>query len=94
MPIDSLSEACPDLGPSLYDLKNKIVELYPVVKNFAYHPYYHGGFGLKALASALLPSFSYVNLIVNDGKLASSVLESKILFEEDKFADIYTEGGF
>jgi len=42
-----------------------------VVKNYYYHPEFHGSFSLKAVLPAVLPSMAYENLEIQEGQMAS-----------------------
>jgi hypothetical protein len=77
--IERLAVACPDLGPSLMDLAERLVDLLPVVRARVYHPDFGGSFGLKAVLPALTGQ-GYDDLSVAGGGLASALL-TRVLFE-------------
>jgi len=77
--IRGLAEAVPVLSEPLLALEGKLVDLLPVVRNFVYHPAFHGSFSLKAVLPALVPDLSYDDLEIADGDTASVHLE-RMLF--------------
>ncbi len=61
----------PELAPALRALEGRIFDLLPVVRNYVYHPGFHGSFSLKAVLPALVPGFGYDDLDISEGGLAS-----------------------
>jgi hypothetical protein len=58
------------------------VDLLPIVRDHVYHPSFGGGFGLKAVAPALVRGAGYGDLEVADGDHASTLLEGLLLAPE------------
>ena len=77
--IRGLAEAVPSLSDPLLALERKLVDLLPVVRNFVYHPAFHGSFSLKSVLPALVPGLDYGDLAVADGDTASVYLERMLL---------------
>ena len=59
--------------------RDRFVDLLPIVRNFIYHPSFHGRFSLKVVVEALLPHLSYTDLRVQRGDDASLFLQDFLL---------------
>ncbi len=59
------------LSEGLHEIIEKLVDLQPLVKNHVEHYLFRGSFGLKSVAPALSPDFSYENLVVDNGNDAN-----------------------
>jgi predicted RecB family nuclease len=77
--LTGLAACCPDLAAPILDLRSRVVDLLPVVRNHVYHPAFGGSFGLKAVLPALVGQ-GYDDLVFGDGGAASRALE-RLLFE-------------
>jgi hypothetical protein len=66
-----LAEVVPQLSSELIDIAARLVDLLPVVRNHVYHPDFGGGFSIKQVLPALVPTLSYRDLTFQDGMLAS-----------------------
>jgi hypothetical protein len=80
--LEHLAVAVPSLAKPLRALRERLVDLLPVVRDHVYHPAFGGGFGLKAVAPALAPDAGYGHLEVAHGDVASSLLEGLLLAPE------------
>ena len=80
--VRGLAEVVPSLAEPLRALEAKLVDLLPVVRNYVYHPAFHGSFSLKSVLPALVPGLSYGDLAVADGDTASVQLERMLLGNE------------
>lgn len=81
--INELKELLPDLAEPLEELLHKLVDLLPVVRNNVYHPGFLGSFSLKAILNPLVPSLTYKDLVIVDGRLASVEI-ARLLFVAHK----------
>ncbi len=69
--IGELAERFPDLTAPLQALKDRIVDLMPIVKNRYYHPRQEGSWSIKNVLPVLVPELKYSDLDgVQDGTLA------------------------
>eukprot|EP00501_MAST-03F_sp_TOSAG23-6_P002392 GSMAST32.ASY1.ANO1.2500.1 assembled CDS len=66
----------------LLSMNDKFVDLLPVIRNYVYHPNFHGSFSLKKVLPALIPDMSYEDLDVHGGQLAAVMLEKFIMTKE------------
>jgi hypothetical protein len=80
--LEHLAEAVPRLRKPLRSIRERLVDLLPVVRDHVYHPDFGGGFGLKAVLPALVPELAYDDLDIADGDTASSALEALLLAPE------------
>ncbi|MEK6623459.1 MAG: DUF2779 domain-containing protein, partial [Bdellovibrionota bacterium] len=82
--IRHLQNAVPKYRDELEQIRTKLVDLLPIVRNHVYHPNFRGSFSLKSVFPALLPNErGYVGLSIADGGTAQEVLEN-ILFSPEK----------
>jgi hypothetical protein len=80
--LEHLALAVPRLSARLRAIRARLVDLLPIVRDHVYHPAFGGGFGLKAVAPALLRGAGYDHLAVADGDTASTLLEALLLAPE------------
>lgn len=80
--LDALIEALPHLARDLRSIKDRLVDLYPAVRDHVYHPEFYGSFSLKAVVPALIPEMNYGDLGIADGELASAEI-ARMLFKPE-----------
>lgn len=69
--IRELSERFPDLSEGLNTLKNRIVDLLPIVRDHYYHPSQEGSWSIKAVSPTLNLDINHESLVgVKDGSMA------------------------
>lgn len=69
--ITDLIGMFPDLAPRLTMLRDRLVDLYPIVKEHYYHPDMKGSWSLKSVTACMLPEMSHALLgEVADGTAA------------------------
>lgn len=81
--LERLAEALPDLAPDLLSIRDRIVDLLPVVRDHVYHPDFRGSFSLKRVLPVLVPEIRYDELEVGDGGTASAELYRMMFLMED-----------
>jgi Domain of unknown function(DUF2779) len=69
--LRELGEHLKDLAPALARVRNRIVDLLPLIRDHVYDPEFHGSFSLKSVLPALVPELGYDDLKLTDGGLAS-----------------------
>ncbi len=74
-----LAEAVPGRRSALLTIRERLVDLLPIVRDHVYHPDFLGSFSLKAVAPALGEGVSYDALAIADGDAASAALEALLL---------------
>ncbi len=77
--IRGLADAVPALRDELLALDARLVDLAQIVRRHVYHPDFGGSFSLKDVLPALVPELTYDDLAVNDGGLASALLNRMLL---------------
>ena len=60
-------------------LHDRVEDLLPIVRDHVYHPDFLGSFSIKDVLPALVPDMSYDDLDIQDGEVASAVLEAMLL---------------
>lgn len=80
--LNHLAAALPHLAEQLGSIKDRLVDLLPVIREHVYHPQFYGGFGLKQVLPALLDEQTYEELDIADGNTASWLLQSLLLGNE------------
>tara|TARA_Y100000590_G_scaffold104529_1_gene118926 strand:+ start:1210 stop:2775 length:1566 start_codon:yes stop_codon:yes gene_type:complete len=74
--LDKLADRFPSLRPAIYQLIDRLFDLYLVVSKNYYHPDFRGSFALKSVAPVLAPDLSYDQLEVKEGSHAALVYSS------------------
>ena len=69
--IKALAVALPQFSDDLLAILPRIFDLLPQVRNYCYHPEFHGSFSIKDVLPALVPGMNYKDLEINEGGLAS-----------------------
>ncbi len=73
--VDLLAASVPSLSAELLALKDKFIDLLPIVRNNVYHPDFNGSFSIKSVLPALVPQMSYKDLAIGEGHTATVRLE-------------------
>lgn len=82
--ITDLIEMFPDLAPGLQALKDRLVDLYPIVKRNYYHPDMKGSWSLKVATACIAPEMSHAKLEeVTEGTAAQKAYVEIIAPETD-----------
>jgi uncharacterized protein DUF2779 len=81
--IREMQQAVPQLAAELATLQEKLLDLYPVMRNCVYHPGFNGSYSLKAILTPLVPQLSYDDLVIVDGRVASVEI-ARLLFVAGK----------
>lgn len=69
--ISELAQRLPQLATALQALNARVVDLWPVARDYYYHPSQHGSWSIKAVLPALCPELNYNQLDgVQDGNQA------------------------
>ena len=83
--IRALQRAVPALSSELEALEGKLIDLHPVIRDYVYHPDFHGSFSLKYVLTPMVPELTYSDLVIVDG-LVASVEIARLLFVAQKIA--------
>lgn len=77
--IRELAEALPHLSKNLLALRDgRIVDLLKIVRDYYYHPEFHGSFSIKSVLPALVSDLDYSDLEINEGQQASTAYAEMI----------------
>jgi hypothetical protein len=73
----------------LLAVRDRIFDLYKAIRDYYYHPEFHGSFSLKSVLPALVPDLGYADLDISEGSVASIVFvqtmdPGKTLAEKDR----------
>ena len=68
--LGELADHLPRLADELLSIRERLWDLYPVVKDHLYYPAFHGSFSLKAVLPVLVPGMDYSSLDVQEGGAA------------------------
>jgi len=83
--IRSLQKHVPALKAELEHLESKLIDLHPLLRDYVYHPDFHGSFSLKYVLTPLVPELTYSDLVIVDG-LVASVEIARLLFVAQKIS--------
>jgi hypothetical protein len=82
--INDLTGHVPDLAPGLKPIIDRLVDLYPIVKEHYYHPDMKGSWSLKSVTACIAPELSHDKLQeVTDGMAAQRAYLEIIMPETD-----------
>jgi hypothetical protein len=84
--IERLAASVPAHEGELLELRDRIVDLLPIVREHVYDPAFGGSFSIKKVLPALVPNMSYAGLTISKGDLAASELY-RVMFAEMTDAD-------
>ncbi|HET9325211.1 MAG TPA: DUF2779 domain-containing protein [Candidatus Eisenbacteria bacterium] len=76
--IASLEDSVPERAAELRELRERLRDPLPILRQFVYHPAFHGRFGLKSVAPALAPDVRYTGAVAA-GRLAGCLLSRLML---------------
>jgi hypothetical protein len=77
--IQHLADAVPEHAAALLKIKERIVDLLPIVRDNVYDLAFNGSFSLKKVLPALVPALSYEGLAVKEGGTAMALLAQLLL---------------
>ena len=72
--LKELAEAFPARAAELEEVRGRLIDLLPIVRENVYHPDFGGSFSLKTVLPALVPALSYEDLAIRNGGEAMAVL--------------------
>ena len=77
--LEAMARALPARAKELEDVIGRLADPLPVIRDHIYHPDFRGSFSLKSVLPALIPGFTYDDLEIPDGGLASLLLSRLVL---------------
>jgi hypothetical protein len=78
--LENLMEAVPGRAAELAAIRDRLVDLHPIVRDHVYHPEFGGSFSLKKVLPALVPELSYDGMEIGEGQTASIEIE-RLMFD-------------
>jgi hypothetical protein len=69
--LTELAELFFDLAPALERVRNRIIDLLPLIRRHIYDPEFRGSFSIKSVLPALVPGLGYDDLEIAEGNAAS-----------------------
>ena len=76
--LAELALCCPEMAPRIDNIRSRLWDLLPVVRNNVYHPAFAGSYSLKAVLPALVPEMTYEGMDIADGQKAGVAWESMV----------------
>ncbi len=77
--LGGLINEFPDLAPGLTEIRDRLLDLLPVVRQHVYHPEFGCSFSIKAVAPALVPDLRWDDLgAISEGSAAAAVWPSLV----------------
>ena len=69
--ITRLAEHFPQYRDDLLSILNRFKDLCAIIRNYFYHPGFHGSYSLKSVLPVLVPNMDYEKLAIQEGNQAS-----------------------
>ena len=79
--LNDLARLYPDLEPALKSIKERLVDLEPIVRKGYVHPEFGGRSSIKVVLPVIAPDLSYGDLVVSDGGDAIAAFARMMLGE-------------
>ena len=76
--LSELATWLPEFAGRIGQIRRRLWDLLPVIRNHIYHPAFAGSYSLKSVLPALVPEMTYDGMEVADGQAAGLVWESFI----------------
>jgi predicted RecB family nuclease len=76
--LAELATRLPEYAARIENIKSRLWDLLPIVRNHVYHPAFGGSYSLKAVLPALVPKMTYEGMEVANGQDAGLVWESLV----------------
>jgi predicted RecB family nuclease len=76
--LSQLADWFPEFRGQIEQIKTRLWDLLPVVRNNVYHPAFHGSFSLKSVLPALVPNLTYEGMEVANGTDAGIAWEKLV----------------
>ena len=76
--LSDLAAWLPEFVDQIKNIRCRLFDLLPVIRNHVYHPAFGGSFSLKAVLPALVPEMTYEGMAVANGQDAGLAWESLI----------------
>ncbi|MGA7411555.1 MAG: DUF2779 domain-containing protein [Bryobacteraceae bacterium] len=65
--LNELAYALPKFKRRIQNIRRRLWDLLPFVREHVYHPKFHGSFSIKSVLPALVPDMTYEGMDVGDG---------------------------
>ena len=82
--LSDLAAWLPEFGGRIKKIRDRLWDLYPVVRNHVYHPAFAGSYSIKNVLPALVPGMTYEGMLVGGGTEAGLAWESLVRGGLDK----------
>ena len=90
--IGLLSDKFPQYADNLHAIQSRLWDLLPVVREYYYHPDFHGSFSIKKVLPVLVPGLGYDKLEIQDGMAAGvAYLNSLALPDSEERQKTFTD---
>jgi Domain of unknown function(DUF2779) len=76
--LSELAAWLPEYTAPIENIKSRLWDLLPVVRNHVYHPAFAGSYSLKSVLPALVPEMTYDGMTVSNGQAAELAWESLV----------------
>jgi hypothetical protein len=81
--LEQLAVALPSFRPALSRIVSRLWDLFPIVRDFYYHPAFGGSYSIKSVLPAMVPSLAYDDLAIKEGGHAASQYYRMVFVETD-----------
>jgi hypothetical protein len=81
--LEQLAVALPSLKPALSRIVTRLWDLFPIVRDYYYHPAFGGSYSIKSVLPAMVPALAYDDLAIKEGGHAASQYYRMVFIETD-----------
>jgi hypothetical protein len=81
--LEQLAAALPSLKPALSRIVTRLWDLFPIVRDYYYHPAFGGSYSIKSVLPAMVPALAYDDLAIKEGGHAASQYYRMVFIETD-----------
>jgi hypothetical protein len=81
--LEQLAATVPSLSQALLRIVSRLWDLFPIVRDYYYHPAFGGSYSIKSVLPAMVPSLAYDDLTIKEGGHAASQYYRMVFVETD-----------
>jgi len=81
--MEQVAEAFPEFRSAIKQIVKRVWDLFPIIRDYYYHPAFQGSYSIKSVLPAVVPSMGYDDLVIREGGQAASEYYRMVFVETD-----------